>query len=311
MTGRSWLPVLFVASVAVTTSLAGRAEAQRFQIYRVKKGDTLALLAGENYGDRRYAILIMATNQIKHDANLRPGTKLRIPTNHEVTTNAGDTLASLAEQHLGDARRKKFLAEFNDLSPDESLPVGMVIKIPLVVQHRASGREAIADIASGYFGSAQKAAKTKLLREYNLLAEPTIEPGQAIWIPIDNVEVRPSRRPRPDADSRARAEKRTRMQKLARHALTEAEKAWSDGDYDTVKALLTTLDSDYLDAAEAVEIDVLLGQTYVAFGDNDTALARFKKALERAPDHRLDPYRYSPKVREVWQEAGGQVAPAE
>ena len=295
---------------AALVSFAGpmpEAQAQRYQTHRVKKGDTLALLAGEIYGDRRYAILIMATNKLDHDAELRPGKRLKIPTNHAITTNAGDTLASLAEQHLGDPRRQKFLADFNGISAGASLPVGMTIKVPLVVQHRTAGKEKLSDIAAAYFGTAKKTVKTRLIREYNFLTANTLDAGRSISIPIDNVEVRPSRQPKPDADSKARAEKRKKMQKMARRALAKAEKAWHEGDHDTVKGLLTTLDTAYLDAEDAVQIDVLLGRTYIAFDDTDTALARFKKALERAPDHLLDPYFYSPKVLEVWRNAGGRV----
>lgn len=306
------LAVLTAGAMALSVVLsAPAADAQKVRVHKVKKDDTLALLAGENYGSRRYAILIMATNNIKHKDDLRPGTRLRIPINHEITTNAGDTLDSLAEQYLGDVRRGRFLAEFNGLSPDASLPVGMTIKIPLVIKHTTEGVERLPAIASGYFGSSKKSAKTKLIREYNFLESNSVEAKKSIWIPIDNVEVVASRQPQPDADSRARAEKRQHMQKLARRQLSRAQKAWYAGDYDQVKSVLTTIDTAYLDVEDAVEINVLLGRTYVAFDDNETALARFKKALERAPGHQLDPYEYSPKVRAIWQNAGGAIATPE
>ena len=309
--GTTLLTTFAVAASMVFIAPAPEALGQKVKKHKVRKDDTLALLAGENYGSRRYAILIMATNNIKHKDDLRPGTWLKIPINHEITTNAGDTLDSLAEQYLGDSRRGRFLAEFNGLSPAASLPVGRTIKVPLVIKHTTEGEEKIPAIASGYFGSAKKAAKTKLIREYNFLEDNTVAARTAIWIPIDNVEVVASRRPPPDEDSKARAEKRVRMQKLARRQLARAQKAWYAGDYDQVKSVLTTIDTAYLDVEEAVEINVLLGRTYVAFDDNETALARFKKALERSPGHQLDPYEYSPKVRAIWQKAGGAVATPE
>lgn len=306
---RSTLRGLALAAIAAGLVIVTppSAHAQRVDMHRIKSGDTLALLAGEIYGNRRYAILIMAANNLKHDAELRTGRRLKIPVNHEITTNDGDTIASLAEQHLEDPRRQKFLAEFNNISPGASLPVGMAIRVPLVVPHTAAGRERLGAIAAAYFAG-DKSGKAKLIREYNFLASNTLEAGQTIWIPIDNVEVRQSRRPKPDADSRARAEKRKEMQKLAQKALSRAENAWYEGNYDAVKGLLTTIETAYLDTEDAVAIDVLLGRSYVAFGDTDTALSRFRKALGRSAGHTLDPYYYSPKVLDVWVEAGGQVS---
>ena len=300
------LAVAAIATAIVTIGVSTPALAQRVVTHRVKRGDTLALLAGEIYGDRRYAILIMAANNLAHEAELRPGSRLKIPTNHEITTSAGDTLESLAEQYLGDPERKKFLANFNDISSTASLPAGVAIKIPHVVTHTAADRERISSIAASYFVASKK-GKTRLIKQYNFLTGDVLEPGQSIEIPIDNVEVRPSRRSRPDADSRARARKRIQTQKQARRVLADAQRAWYAGDYDAVKQLLTAVDTAYLDAEDAIQLDLLVGRTHVAFGETDSALARFKKVLERMPDHTLNPYEYSPKVRQLWRTAGGKV----
>ncbi len=48
---------------------------------------------------------------------------------------------------------------------------------------------------------------------------------------------------------------------------------------------------------------MLLGATYVAYGDDDSALAIFKKVRERKPSHTLAAYAYSPKIRGVWDRA--------
>src|SRR5450432_3173393 len=76
------------------------------QSYRVKKGDTLELIAAEFYGDHQHTmIFIMVANKIQHPRPLVPGDKLKIPTNREVTTAKGDTFRTLAKAYLGDAGR--------------------------------------------------------------------------------------------------------------------------------------------------------------------------------------------------------------
>ena len=96
---------------------------------RVKKGDTLALLAAEYYGDRQYAVFIMKANKLTHPRKLRPNEKIRLPIQREITAAVGDSLIGLAEEHLGDERRAEFLAEFNNLSPTATLAAGCVAEM--------------------------------------------------------------------------------------------------------------------------------------------------------------------------------------
>lgn len=273
--------------------------------HRVKQGDTIQLLAAEYYGDRRHAIFIMVANKLQHDRPLRPGERLGIPMNREITVAPGDTLSSLAESHLGDARRRDFLASFNKLEPDDSLAAGQTLQIPLTVQHTAASQESITDIAAAYFASRKQA---RLIREYNFLDKKnTLEPGEKVIIPITHVQIQQSRLPPPDKESQARVAKRARMQTLAIQSLESARASWKIGDYAAVKRDLTRIDMDYLDTDLAVEVGVLLGSTYVAFDDTDSALAKFRQVLERNPDHTLGTYQVSPKIREVWVQAGGAV----
>ena len=272
--------------------------------HRVKRGDTIPLLAAEFYGDRRHAIFIMVANNILHDRPLRPGERLKIPLNREVTVSPGDTLESLADTYLGDARRGKFLAEFNSLATDASLAAGDTLQIPLQVTHKAAGKETISAIAAAYFATRKKA---KLIRDYNFTKKKTLRAGETVIIPIYHVQVRRERLPPPDKESQKRAEKRREMQALAQQSLERARASWRAGDYAAVKRVLIRVDTDYVDVELAVEVGVLLGSTYVAYGDRDSALATFRRVLERNPKHQLSTYHISPKIREVWQQAGGDI----
>lgn len=274
--------------------------------YRVKAGDTLELIAAEYYGDRRYAVFVMVANRISHPRPLRPGERLKIPVNRDVTTAPGDTLASLAQAYLSDPKRAVFLAEFNRLEPEASLPAGTHILIPFHVTHVAAADERVASIAAAYFGDSKNA---ELLTRYNFLDRPMVAKGESLVVPIFNVRVRESKLPPVDEEAAARTNKRVQVAARAVTALPTAMAAWRDGNFAAVKRELADLDVDYLDASLAVDISILLGAAYLATEDEESAMARFKQALERRPRYSVSPYWFSPRVREVWVRAGGRVDP--
>lgn len=294
-----------IAIVVLALAAAPAAAAERDAIdHRVKKGDTLELLAAEYYGDRNHLIFIMVANDMQHPRPLEPGERLKVPASREITADVGDTFDSIAAAYLGDARRGQFLARFNGLDPADSLAAGAVISIPFQITHTAAGAERLADISAAYFGDPKNAA---MLRDYNFLDKDTLQPGETIAVPIFHVRVRSSKLPPADKAAKERSEKRRRMQEEALALLPEARAAWRRGNVGLIKRELTQIDPDFVDADVAVEIGVLIGGAYVATDDPDSAIAAFRRVLERRPSHRLDAYTYSPKIREVWKKAGGQV----
>ena len=272
--------------------------------HRVQPGDTLELLAAEYYGDRADSLFIMAANHMLHPRPLKKGEKIRVPVSREITTSAGDTFEKLAKAYLGDEKRATLLATFNGLEPDDSLAAGTVLSVPFTISYTAEADIGLDKIAEAYFNDASKAP---VLRAYNFLDKDELAKGETIEVPIYHVRVREEMLPPVDADAKARSEKRRVMQDQALSALPGARAAWRAGDYAAVKRDLINVDPDFLDVKLAVEIGVLLGGAYVATGDNDSALATFKRVLERRPKQVLDAYRFSPKIRETWKRAGGSV----
>lgn len=296
----------FALCATLALTLAGPASAQELQTitYRAKKGDTLDLLAAEFYGSREHAIFIMKVNGITHKRPLKRHERLKIPISVEVTAGVNDTLESLAEHYLGDARRAKYLAEFNNLPHDATIGAGQTLTIPFHVTHTAERKVSLREIAAAYFRDKKKA---ELLKNYNFLDKNTLDKGESIVIPIYHVRVSASKLPPRDDKSAALMEKRRKEMEQASRALPEARLAWQRGDYAGVKRILTQIDLDFLDTELAVGVGVLLGSAYIAFDDPETALATFERVLERDPDHKLAAYSYSPKILEVWKRAGGQV----
>lgn len=298
--------IALAAMLAVAAGLARPAAAQDAKqlTHRVKRSDTLELLAAEYYGSRRHAIFIMKANNLTHSRALRPGERLKIPISFSITTRVGDTLGGLAEEHLGDARRASFLADFNNLDANATIAAGQTLNIPFHVVHQAERKVTLRQIALAYFGAAKY---QQLLREYNFLDRSTLNKGESLVVPIVHVRVPATKLPKPDDESSALAAKRSEQLDKARNALPAAGAAWGNGDYARVKRLLADIDTDYLDAPLAVAVGVLLGSAYVAFDDEDSAKAAFKKAIERKDDYQLPTYHYSPKIIEVWKQAGGSV----
>lgn len=310
------VPLLLVTTA--TAAMAQRTSEPAAVFYRVKRGDTLEIVAAEYYGDRRHAVLLAAENAIDpakqpYAEPLRPNIRLRIPVNRQVTTDIGDSLAGLASAHLGDERRAKFLAGFNEermleLPEGAPLAAGQVLEIPIQFRHRVKPQETLASLALTYFGSERKA---DLIREYNFLDTPTVTPGTLLVIPIHRITVQPTRLAEPDAAARDRAERHREMQANARGALAASRMAWRDGDYVAVKDALSALELDYLFTTDVIEIGVLLGSAWIALDEPDKAMAVFREVLARAPAHELDPHLISPKIRAVWAQARAAAEPSE
>jgi hypothetical protein len=278
-------------------------KAQTEAVHRVRKGDSLELLAAEYYGDRKYVIVVMSVNGVTHERKLSRGEKLRIPIPRPIAAAPGDTWEALAEQYMGDARRGRFLAEFNGMAPETSITAGERLLIPYHMAFTASSETKLTALAATFLFDRRKA---KLLRDYNFLDQQSIDKGDSIIIPIA-VDVKPSKLPPLDAESRARRAKRAEMQDLATYALPRAHGAWRSGNYAAVRRDLTPIEIEYLETDVAVDVGLMLGSAHVAFGDLDSAQAAFQQVLERNPRYKLSAYRYSPKIRAVWKQAGGQV----
>jgi LysM repeat protein len=292
------LALALVVGVALLVPAISHAQSSHGnERYKVRKGDTLELIAAEYYGNRIHKIYIMVENGLDHDKPLKRGQRLRIPVSQRITTSAGDTMRALAETHLGNASRAAYLAEFNNMNASTSLAVGQELTIPMRVNYRANGSEKLRDIALSLFADAKQA---ELLREYNGLDSAELSAGQIISIPVPKVQIQASKYRPPDADASARATERRNMTERAMRAMPLARNAWRIGDFGTVKQELTRLELDYLDTELATEAGLLLGSAYIAFEDTDSALATFSKVLRRNKEVVLSPRDYSPKVRSVW-----------
>ncbi|HEY0191198.1 MAG TPA: LysM peptidoglycan-binding domain-containing protein [Kofleriaceae bacterium] len=300
------LVVIAAVLAAAHPARAQEAPATTAVAYRVRQGDSLELIAAEFYGDRNKAVYVMAENKLSRPRPLKPGERLRVPVSHDIVTAPDDTFESLAQTHLGNARRGTFLADFNGMSSDDSLAAGTLITIPLTIVHTAAAIESMGEISRLYYGDAKNG---ELLRRYNQLDKGTIERGDSLMVPVYQVRVAAIRQPPLDAEAKARRERHKDAMARAARALPAARQAWKDGDFAQVAAQLGPLDGelDYLDAADAADAGILIGATDLASDRAEHAAATFKRVIDRQPRRVLKRYQYSPKIIAVWQKAGGPV----
>ena len=292
--------LLLVVALSATAFAQGNSVA-----YRVKQDDTLDVIAAEYYGDRAQARLIVAENKLKQK-RVQAGQRIKIPITREVVTDKGDTFESLAQTHLGDARRAVVLADFNEREVSDIPPIGTTISIPIQITHTAQGTETLAAIATQYWNDSKQA---EVLKRYNFLDKPSIEKGESVLVPMIKVRVR-----KPMAVDDSAKERRDEQHTMAVEAdrvLPLARSAWLAGEFKVIRTTLEPLADkvDYLETPQAVEVGILLGKAQVAFKDEKHATESFMRVLNRKPSHVLSAYAESPKVIDAWKKAGGQVAP--
>lgn len=306
------VPTRSLSGLLVAVALGGVASADGNDTitYRCKQNDTLSLIASEFYGDRSKAVFIMAANKILHAKPLRQGQALRVPVLRELITSPSDTFQTIAETLLGDARRGGFLADINEMSPDDNLAAGTRLVIPFTVTHTAQNVETLTSVASTYFGEKKQAENAQLLRRYNNLesTKTTLDKNESILVPSFLVRVHPAKVvPIPDPEAKTRAERRRTNAKLAATAIPEARLAWRNAEFAAAKRLLEAIDPAYIDLEPAIAQGVLLGSVQVALGDTEAAQTAFRRVLDRKPSHTLRKIDHSPKVLSLWTKADGHV----
>jgi len=301
---RALVLAAIVAAIVPGPAHAQGNESADTQTVRAKQNDSLSMLASEFYGDRSKYPFIITENRIQKPRPLYQGQRLRIPVIREITTSPGDTFAKLAESYLGDPRRAGFLAQANQMSPDDSLAAGVPLLVPFTITYTADGKESLSQIAGTYYNDSKLG---DALRDYNFLDANVIQKGETITIPSLNVRMHPSKLGKPSAEARARRERHRDNNERAAKAIPAARHAWRLGNYAEVKRLLADIDVEYVDVSPAIEVGLLLGSALVAFKDQDAALAAFRKVLERRPGLTLRKVDHSPKILAVWTKADGQI----
>ena len=307
-----------LAALLLMTVTASAANA-RVVVYTAKSGDTPESIAADYYGNRSQALFILESNGLEHDKPLKPGQKVRIPTAFHYRVHKGDTLEGLGQKFLDDKRRAPFLAAFSGLRPSDKLREGQDLLVPFQHVHRTEVPESLQSVARAFYGDASKA---KLLADYNFRTAPMLAKGDKVLVPIAHVHIRsvrlqpvvdkptPGKSKEPPAPTLAAApakEAQKREEELAQRvgkSLAIAEKAYKDGSYSDVPAVLDkVLTDEEPSESQLAELFRLKAFAYVALGLDELAVNAFREVIARKPDVALDEATVSPKIRAALERA--------
>ncbi|HXU68422.1 MAG TPA: LysM peptidoglycan-binding domain-containing protein [Polyangia bacterium] len=312
-----------VAVALVVLGISATASA-KVVVYSARSGDTPESIAADYYGNRSQAIFILETNGLERDKPLKPGQKVRIPTAFHYRVRKGDTLEGLAKRFLDDGRRAPFLAAFSGLRPTDKLREGQDLLIPFQHVHRTEVPESLQSVARAFYGDASKA---KLLADYNFRSAPMLAKGERVLVPIGHVHIRAVKlqpvverpvgkmkeAPAPVVMVAPPKEAQKREAELAEKvgkSLAIAEKAYKDGSYSDVPAVLDkVLTEEEPSEAQLAELFRLKAFAYVALGLDDLAVNAFREVLARKPDVALDEATVSPKIRAALDRAKKSPGP--
>jgi LysM repeat protein len=282
-------------------------------LYTAKNGDTAESVAAEYYGNRSLAPFLVEANGL-HDAKLKAGQKLRIPTAFQYKSRKGDTLEALSQKFLDDKRRAPFLAQLNGIGKSDKLREGQELLIPFQHVHVAQAPESLQSVARSFYGDASKG---RLLGEYNFRSAPMLAKGEKLLVPIAHIRIRAVRldpprvkeKEAPSAPVLTAASKETQKREAelavrVAQQLAQVEAKYKEGSYQDVPSALDKMLTEE-DPSEAQLADIFRWKAfaYVALGLDELAVQAFREVIARKPDEKLDEATVSPKIRAALERA--------
>lgn len=152
--------------------------------YTAVRGDTLASVSERFYGRVELEKVVVAANGFENKVPLLPGMRVEIPAVSFVAVQRGDSWETLAEQHLGDARRAEALALSNDSMPWIRPKLGREIVLPYPLRVVAGRGDSTSSIAYRFLG---KRDHGFVVDRFNHLGGDPVEPGDVLLVPVTDL----------------------------------------------------------------------------------------------------------------------------
>ncbi len=269
--------------------------------HTLRKGESLAIVAKQYYGDPGKAIFLLEYNGVRDPRTVKPGRRIVIPEVKFHQVQRGDTLALIAKRYLNDAKKSRALAQLNRIQDPKSLTPGTKVTIPVEILHTVRKGESLSSIAKRYYGHFDA---SKLIARYNGIKDPiNLEVGTRLILPISDLHIVKKKK------SPSRPSARPSTPPRGREGEAFLEKGTSDyfmGDYiGSVKNLKKAVASGLTKNDDISKAHRFLAYSYVALNDREKAKDSFRQALRVDPDLQLDPVYVSPKIMEVFEEVKG------
>lgn len=277
-------------------------------IHVARDGETLEQLANFYYGTPDKAIVIRAANGFMHpdDGSVLQGERIEIPgvTYHKVSPE--EDWYTLANLYLGSSNRANFLAELNSRSIEASLAAGQIVKIPYQLLYIFAPDETLKSVTKLFMGPDIRA---NWLRDYNLKRKKKFGRGDAILVPLINVEYTDTAKKEIESKQPRKVSKEDKEAQIRAAAqIATLRQSYSIGKYlEIVVTSQKLLSNPRLTNPQKIGVYKYLAFAYVAFDEIPLASDSFRKALELQPSMELSPITVSPKILQVFQKVQGQL----
>ncbi len=101
------------------------------KMHRVRRGDTLALIAKRYLNDTEKSRGLAEINRIKDPKSLSPGTTLIIPVEILHTVKKGESLSGIAKKYYGDTSASRLIAQYNNIRDPRNMDPGTRLILPI------------------------------------------------------------------------------------------------------------------------------------------------------------------------------------
>ncbi|NOY87006.1 MAG: LysM peptidoglycan-binding domain-containing protein [Deltaproteobacteria bacterium] len=261
--------------------------------HTIAKGESLAGIALEFYGNRSNFREIALFNRIENPALVRPTMKIRLPFSELVTMREGESISMLAKKEWGNPKLFPILAAANGIRNPQSVPVGTRLRIPVMVPYTLGGGESLSTVARDFYGNPK--AYTSIALASGISHPDRVPVGTALRIPLILI--------RSSAGGGAKAVG-VRPGKRTFSGLKEAQGAYRRGEFekarDLIERRLSVLRGK--DRAKALR---LLASCYYAFGEREKVIRTLKESYALDPGFVPDPAMVNPDMITLYVKAKG------
>jgi hypothetical protein len=281
-------------------------------VHVTRAGETLEKLALRYYGQPDKANVIRAANGFVHpdDGSLTQGERVEVPEVIYHRVREGDTWQTLADRYLGSPLRGPFLSEMKGAGEAGLIQVpGAVVRIPYQLLHVMAGDETLSSVARMYFGTSRKPS---WLKAYNLTRKKAWKRGEALLVPLMDVELTDEAHAALDEERGEKASSDDQKAQLAAVAgIGMLKEHFAKGRYVEMVGLAEKLlVPGKITEAQKLGVFQYQAFAFVALGERALAIEAFGKALGLQPDMDLSPITTSPKILKVFREAKDGLAAA-
>jgi len=256
--------------------------------YRIRKGDSLARLAGKYLKDSKRSDFLKWLNKIKNPRDLETGKLIRMPFLLRHRVQQGQSMVDVSKRYFFRSKETGLLRRFNDKRTNVLKP-GEIVFVPIFDPNAAYDK--VKERAKRYKEREAKVAKEAKEIVDKAMANGGDSPTGAAADAATRI-----------LESDTGDEKQTPPEDLA--LIKKADELYRDGEYALARANLErALERNQLSSTHEAQAREIMAFCLVAMEHPKDAEHEFVRLLMVDPKRTLDPVTTSPKIMEVFQRA--------